>query len=111
MLADEGDVGVEATTAGQAYEFLNRHSSLQLVVTDVQTPGELDGFVLARVVAERWPHICVVIASGAACCRRRTPKRHLHFQAVDPGVSPSAPSKTLRPYQFRQDAITRAPQR
>ncbi|WP_428428005.1 response regulator [Pararhizobium sp.] len=66
MLADEGYAVVEATTADKAYEFLNRHSSLQLLVTDVQMPGELDGFDLARVVAERWPHICVVIASGAA---------------------------------------------
>jgi len=29
-------------------------------------PGEMDGFDLARVVAKRWPYICVVIASGAA---------------------------------------------
>jgi DNA-binding NtrC family response regulator len=66
MLADEGYAVVEATTADQAYEFLNQHASLQLLFTDVQMPGELDGFDLARVVAERWPHICVIIASGAA---------------------------------------------
>ncbi|NSY14817.1 response regulator [Agrobacterium vitis] len=66
MISDEGYAVVEATTADQAYEFLDRHSSLQLLFTDVQMPGDLDGFDLARVVAERWPHICVVIASGAA---------------------------------------------
>jgi hypothetical protein len=27
--------------------------------------GDMDGFGLARIVAERWPHFCVVIASGA----------------------------------------------
>ncbi|MCM2450106.1 response regulator [Agrobacterium vitis] len=66
MISDEGFAVVEATTADQAYAFLDKHSSLQLLFTDVQMPGELDGFGLARVVAERWPHICVVIASGAA---------------------------------------------
>lgn len=66
MIADEGYAVVEAKTADQAYDFLDRHSSLQLLFTDVQMPGELDGFDLARVVAERWPHICVVIASGEA---------------------------------------------
>ncbi|WP_426130444.1 response regulator [Pararhizobium sp. PWRC1-1] len=66
MLSDEGFAVVEASNADQAYEFLDTHSSLQLLFTDVQMPGNLDGFGLARVVAERWPHICVVIASGAA---------------------------------------------
>lgn len=56
----------EARTADQAYEFLDRHSSLQLLFTDVQMPGKLDGFDLARIVAKRSPHICVVVASGAA---------------------------------------------
>lgn len=66
MISDEGYAVVEATTADEAYEFLDRHSSLQLLFTDVQMPGDLDGFDLARAVADRWPHICVVIASGAA---------------------------------------------
>jgi CheY-like chemotaxis protein len=66
MISDEGYAVLEATSADQAYKFLDQHSSLQLLITDVQMPGELDGFQLARVVAERWPHICVVIASGAA---------------------------------------------
>jgi FixJ family two-component response regulator len=28
-------------------------------------PGDLDGFQLARLVAERWPHVSVIVASGA----------------------------------------------
>ncbi len=66
MFADEGYAIVEASTADEAWAFLDKHSSLQLLFTDVQTPGSLDGFELARKVAERWPHICVIIASGAA---------------------------------------------
>ena len=65
MISEKGYSIVEASTADQAYAFLDRHSSLQLLFTDVQMPGELDGFGLARIVAQRWPHIRVVIASGA----------------------------------------------
>jgi CheY-like chemotaxis protein len=66
MIAEEGYAIVEATTALQAYEFLEQHSSLQLLFTDVETPGEIDGFELARKVAVKWPHIAIVVASGAA---------------------------------------------
>jgi CheY-like chemotaxis protein len=66
IIADQGYAVVEATTADQAFEFLAKHSSLELLFTDVETPGCLNGFDLARKVAVRWPHICVVIASGAA---------------------------------------------
>lgn len=66
MIADEGYSVVEASTADEAYEFLDRHSSLQLLFTDVQMPGNLDGFGLARKVQARWPHICVIVASGMA---------------------------------------------
>ncbi|KQY20303.1 hypothetical protein ASD31_24150 [Rhizobium sp. Root482] len=39
MIAGEGYAVVEAKTADQAYDFLDRHSSLQLLFTDVQMPG------------------------------------------------------------------------
>lgn len=35
-----------------------------LLFTDVEMPGELDGFALARKVAVCWPHISIVVASG-----------------------------------------------
>lgn len=41
----------------------------ELVFTDVQTGGPIDGLELAREVSRRWPHICVVVASGATCPR------------------------------------------
>lgn len=69
MVAEEGYSVVEASTAQEAFEFLEKLSSLQLLLTDVQTPGKIDGFELARTVAGRWPHIKVVVASGAATPR------------------------------------------
>lgn len=64
MIEDEGFNVVEARTVDDAYRFLSQYPSLKLVVTDIQTPGNMDGRELAWKVAERWPHICVVVASG-----------------------------------------------
>ena len=41
-----------------------RHPEVVLLFTDVQMPGELHGFALARSVAASWPHISIVVASG-----------------------------------------------
>lgn len=65
LISAAGSYAVEASTADEAFAFLERYSSLQLLFTDVQTGGHLDGYELARKVAERWPNIEVVIASGA----------------------------------------------
>jgi CheY-like chemotaxis protein len=66
IVLDAGYLIIEATTADEAYEFLNEHSSVQPLFTDVQTSEAIDGFELARNVSSRWPDICVVVASGAA---------------------------------------------
>lgn len=65
MVADEGFEVIEARTVDAAFEFLAEHPSLKLVLTDVETPGSMNGFDLAWQVAKPWPHICVVVASGA----------------------------------------------
>lgn len=43
-----------------------RHQEVSLLFTDVQMPGTLDGFALARHVAAHWSHIAIVVASGHA---------------------------------------------
>jgi DNA-binding NtrC family response regulator len=65
MVAEEGFAVIEARTAREAYSVLEAHNSLQLVVTDIQTGGPMNGCELAWEVNRRWPHICVVVASGA----------------------------------------------
>ena len=65
IVSEAGFHVIEARTADDAFAFLKQHSSLQLVFTDVQMPGKLDGIALAWHVAEHWPHIKVIVASGA----------------------------------------------
>ena len=58
-----------------------------LLVTDIQMPGSMDGIALARHVGERWPHIKIVVISGAV-----TPL---------PGVLPPAAQFIAKPIDHR----------
>jgi CheY-like chemotaxis protein len=66
VLEDEGFAVAEAADADAALEVLEQRSDVQLLFTDVQMPGRLDGMALVRHVHERWPHILLVITSGRA---------------------------------------------
>lgn len=56
---------LDAADADAALAVLKaRHPDVVLLFTDVQMPGQLDGFALAREVATAWPHISIVVASG-----------------------------------------------
>ena len=65
IISDEGYHVIEARAADDALEFLKQHNSLKLLFTDVQMPGKMDGIELANYVAEHWPNIVVIVASGA----------------------------------------------
>lgn len=65
IISEAGYQVVEATSADEAFAFLERHPSLELVFTDVQMPGRMDGLMLAKAISERWPHISTIVASGA----------------------------------------------
>ncbi len=56
----------EAADVEEAIAILEHSAeSIQLLFSDVQMPpGELNGFDLARMCAERWPHIGILVASG-----------------------------------------------
>ena len=69
ILEEAGFRCLDAMSGDEAAALLEeKHEQFVLLFTDVEMPGQLDGFALARLVALRWPHIEIVVSSG-----RRTP--------------------------------------
>ena len=64
ILEDEGFTVLEVATADEAWPLLERRSDIAVLFTDVNMPGHMDGLALAARVAERWPHIRLVLTSG-----------------------------------------------
>jgi len=55
---------VEAMSADQAVEILQRRPDIQVVFTDIDMPGSMDGLKLAHLIRDRWPPIEIIIVSG-----------------------------------------------
>ena len=65
LVADLGYRVLEADGAEAAVDILTRgEPMIDLLFTDIVMPGDLDGYALARIVGERWPHIKVLLTSG-----------------------------------------------
>jgi CheY-like chemotaxis protein len=64
IFADAGFRIIEAVNSDEALEFLEADSDVQLVFTDVNMPGTIDGLALARQVHGRWPRIGIMVVSG-----------------------------------------------
>ena len=60
-----GFQALEAGNVAQAIGLLEDYADqVSLLFTDVQMPGDRDGFDLARETARRWPDIKILVASG-----------------------------------------------
>lgn len=55
---------LEAADADEAFEILKRRPDVRAVLTDVDMPGSIDGFEFARLVAQGWPEVGVLVISG-----------------------------------------------
>lgn len=64
MLVHAGFRVVEAADGDEALEFLEAHSDVRLLFTDVNLLGTIDGLALARQVHSRWPRIGIIVVSG-----------------------------------------------
>ncbi|QCJ00581.1 response regulator [Agrobacterium larrymoorei] len=62
---DRGFVVFEAEDADHAIAVLEANPIIQIVLTDIQMPGSMDGLRLAHYVRDRYPPTVLVIASGA----------------------------------------------
>jgi two-component sensor histidine kinase/CheY-like chemotaxis protein len=64
MVEDAGFTAVEAVNADDALAVLESRSDIELLFTDIQMPGSMDGLKLAYAVHERWPLIKIILVSG-----------------------------------------------
>jgi DNA-binding NtrC family response regulator len=90
LFVDDGFEVAEANGYQEALRLLADEPGTAVLVTDVHLDGQPDGLALARAVAERWPHIRIVIVSG--CVRpagEDYPERAIFF------TKPYAPAALL----------------
>lgn len=64
MLREQGFAVLEAVDAAEALSLLQANESIDLVITDVRMPGEMNGVALTREVKKHWPNLPVAIISG-----------------------------------------------
>jgi CheY-like chemotaxis protein len=55
---------LEAQDADEAFEILKSRPEINVVLTDVDMPGSIDGFEFARLVRQGWPEVAVLVISG-----------------------------------------------
>src|SRR5450755_237424 len=64
MVEDAGFTPIEAVNADDALAILESRSDIELLFTDIQMPGTMDGLKLAFAVHDRWPLIKIILVSG-----------------------------------------------
>src|ERR1700704_5615638 len=64
IVEDAGFTPIQAVNADEALAILESRSDIELLFTDIQMPGSMDGLKLAHAVHERWPSIKIILVSG-----------------------------------------------
>jgi CheY-like chemotaxis protein len=66
LVRSAGYEALEARDADEAIRILESRSDIDLVFTDVQMPGTMDGIKLSHYIRDRWPPVKLIVASGKA---------------------------------------------
>ena len=64
ILQQAGYEVLSATSADEAAELLDDHEDVQLLVTDINLPGTVNGLKLAAAVKARRPEMNIIIVTG-----------------------------------------------
>jgi two-component system, response regulator PdtaR len=73
---------LEAANADEALTLMEGHAvDVQVLFTDLNMPGSMDGIALAEEVHRRWPHIHLLISSGREELQPDEIPNHGHFVA------------------------------
>ena len=69
---------IEAGNADEAWSYLLSGQAVDLIFSDIQMPGSMDGLELTRRVQQRFGHIIIILTSGRPSQRSTD---HPHFLA------------------------------
>ena len=98
ILEGGGHKVIATFDAGEAIEVLERVRDIQLVITDIDMPGSMDGLRLAAAIRDRWPPIHLIMVTGL------TPQGSTNC----PGTAYLSESPTGRPkFSLRYDTSSR----
>ena len=64
MIEQTGCRIVEAVNADEAIDILTSRTDINVLFTDIEMPGSMDGLELAQAVHDRWPGIAIIVTSG-----------------------------------------------
>jgi CheY-like chemotaxis protein len=64
LVLSAGYEALEARDADEAIRILESRDDIDLVFTDVQMPGTMDGIKLSHYIRDRWPPVKLMVASG-----------------------------------------------
>ena len=84
MFSDAGYRVLEAGSADVALRFFETGEDIGLLFTDVSMPGAIDGAELARLVAERWPKVGILMTSGRPLPIHIPPGVRFHAKPYEP---------------------------
>jgi|SRR3984893_16135118 CheY-like chemotaxis protein len=64
ILESGGHRVIAAFDADEAIDVLERLGDIELVITDINMPGSMDGLRLAAAIKDRWPPIHLILVTG-----------------------------------------------
>jgi CheY-like chemotaxis protein len=64
LVLSAGYEALEARDADEAIRILESRDDIDLVFTDAQMPGKMDGIKLSHYIRDRWPPVKLMVASG-----------------------------------------------
>jgi CheY-like chemotaxis protein len=95
-LRDCGFDVVEAGNADEAIRVMNAGIRVDIVFSDINMPGSLDGFGLAQWLRRKRPGLKIILTSGAASTAKDARERGEHGPILDKPYDHAALARRLR---------------
>ncbi len=63
-LTDAGYTVYEASGADEAIAMMEKHPEIEVLITDIDMPGSMDGLKLSHFVRHKYPPVRIIVASS-----------------------------------------------